>query len=343
MPSMLPRVRAEVLPQIAVSALAEEVQIEIAERRQEAIRVVALPRRAVGEVKAQAVVEGRAHRGKERREEPGPVRLEGPPATPGVQAITRRPRRDGTRARPRRARRSPVRDGRRGSSAGSSACRRGGERDRRDGSPSFRAARSLTTRATCLAERSSTSECAGEMQRLAAQHASLGGGRVDQLVPVRRAVRRRQPEGACARASVQRQEQRVASIGRPRSSVSSVALPVDQHAEHVVLGIVPIGFRHLVAVGAEPGRRPWRRSIARGRGRSCAVAARDSAADREELLREASSSCWRGVELPVDPARSRCPDSRRCCCPCWVRPDLVAGEQHRDALREATASRGSCA
>ena len=44
-----PRVRAEHLPQPAVRPLVEQVQVDVADRRQEAVRIVALPGRAVGE------------------------------------------------------------------------------------------------------------------------------------------------------------------------------------------------------------------------------------------------------------------------------------------------------
>jgi hypothetical protein len=53
-------VRAEPLAETAMRALVEEVQVEVAERREESIRIVALPGVAVGEAEAEAV--SRRHR-----------------------------------------------------------------------------------------------------------------------------------------------------------------------------------------------------------------------------------------------------------------------------------------
>ena len=56
-PSIVADVRAELLPEPPVRSLVEEVQVDVAERRQEAVRVVALPGRAVGEMEAKAIRE----------------------------------------------------------------------------------------------------------------------------------------------------------------------------------------------------------------------------------------------------------------------------------------------
>jgi hypothetical protein len=58
-----------------VRALVEEVQVHLPDRREEAVRVVALPRRAVGELEAEAVREGERGAGEEGREEAVALRL----------------------------------------------------------------------------------------------------------------------------------------------------------------------------------------------------------------------------------------------------------------------------
>ena len=49
--------RAELLPELAVRAFVEEMEIDVAERGQEAVRIAALPHRRVGVVEAQTIVE----------------------------------------------------------------------------------------------------------------------------------------------------------------------------------------------------------------------------------------------------------------------------------------------
>ena len=56
---LLARACAEHLPQAAMRALGEQVQVELAERRGEPIGILALEDRAIGEAKAQAIGEGR--------------------------------------------------------------------------------------------------------------------------------------------------------------------------------------------------------------------------------------------------------------------------------------------
>jgi hypothetical protein len=70
-------VRAEHLPQPLVAALGDEVQVELAERRQEAVRVVALPVVPVGKPEAQPIGEGRLGVRREGRPHAAADRLHG--------------------------------------------------------------------------------------------------------------------------------------------------------------------------------------------------------------------------------------------------------------------------
>ena len=68
---VLARVGAEHLPQALVRPLADEVQVELSEGRQEPIRVVALPVGAIGEVEPEPI--GCAGRQARRRAHPQPL------------------------------------------------------------------------------------------------------------------------------------------------------------------------------------------------------------------------------------------------------------------------------
>ena len=59
-------VRAELLPELAMRAFVEQMKIDVAERRQKAIRIAPLPHGAVGVVEAQAIVQ-RQRRARDER------------------------------------------------------------------------------------------------------------------------------------------------------------------------------------------------------------------------------------------------------------------------------------
>src|SRR5262249_8155965 len=127
-------------------------------------------------------------------------------------------------------------------------------------------------------------------------------------------------------------EERVAADG-PATLVALVGRPaVEQHAEHVAVRLVPVGGRHLRAVGPEP--RDVLDALRHRRAAEEATTAGDrgGAPERADLARELEQLAPRAVEAPVDPARlvvlavgvvvAR------------LRPShLVAGREHGHALR----------
>ena len=119
----------------AVRALVEEMQIDVAERGQEAIRIAALPRRAVGEVKAQAIAQRQRRIGDERAEQSAleAIELHALPSASSASARTA----SGCSARTMTplASRYASRRARRGCSAGRRDRRRGGGRSRSTSSP----------------------------------------------------------------------------------------------------------------------------------------------------------------------------------------------------------------
>ena len=78
---------AEELPEIAVVALAEEIEIHVAERRQEAVRVSALPGVAVAEAEAEPIVARWIDPGQEEREEAAALRLQRQPVAVWSETI----------------------------------------------------------------------------------------------------------------------------------------------------------------------------------------------------------------------------------------------------------------
>ena len=63
------RVRAEHVPQAAVRPLVEEVEVDVADRRQEAIGILALPGHLTAELEALSITERQRGSGNERREQ----------------------------------------------------------------------------------------------------------------------------------------------------------------------------------------------------------------------------------------------------------------------------------
>ncbi len=62
--------RAELLPELAVRPLVEQMEIDLADGREEAVRVAPLPRGPAAEVKAQPVAKWQRQLGKEAAEQP---------------------------------------------------------------------------------------------------------------------------------------------------------------------------------------------------------------------------------------------------------------------------------
>jgi hypothetical protein len=91
-----PRVRAELVVETPVRALAEEIQVDVPEGREEAIRIAALPLAAVGEAEAEAVVERQHDAGEETRRRARRPRARAARLRSG-EAPPRRRHRDGTR------------------------------------------------------------------------------------------------------------------------------------------------------------------------------------------------------------------------------------------------------
>ena len=123
-PLVRPRVCTEHVIETLVRALRDQVQVDLAERRREPIRVVELPGVAIGKAEPDPI---RELPGPQLRHEPGPQAVaRAAPSAPGrrsARRATRRSRRGGRRERP--CRRPP--DARRGSRAGRDARRaRGG-------------------------------------------------------------------------------------------------------------------------------------------------------------------------------------------------------------------------
>ena len=239
-------------------AFAEEVEVEIAERRQEAIGVASLPRCSVAEAEAQAIVARRAHRREERGEQPASLRFQSSPSIALQQALTRH--RVGVKRAQSRSTRAlhalgmQAEDG-----VGArvlAASRRARSAERITCAPSRARLGSRTARP---AEAEQHERMRGEMQRVAAERASLAGRGPNDLVPAARDVRPRQSELASARSSVDRQEQRIA-LDRAAALVRLVGgAALDHHAEHVVLrhrpSPLPPSRRRRGATRSRPSRR----------------------------------------------------------------------------------------
>ena len=217
-PSIVARVRAEHLPQAAVRALAEQVQVDVAERRQEAIRIVALPgrrrRRSGSAAGSRAAARARAGT---RRRAPSPERRAADRGAARAQR-PRTPTASGWNARtttPRDARRRSP-DARRARRAGSCA-RRVDER----------AASRRHAGAGCVRLASSPILVAQQHERVRRAGSRRSGFAVRVPRPRRCCTSSCQSPGAARRgsvnvrgrvAAVQQQQQRSPATGRPRSS-----------------------------------------------------------------------------------------------------------------------------
>src|SRR5262249_25421957 len=143
----------------------------------------------------------------------------------------------------------------------------------------------------------------------------------------------RQPEIACAPAAVQRQEQRV-TLDRSPARVGLVGRSsVDQHPEHVVLRIVPVGIGHLVPVGSQPGD-VFDAACRRTAAEEASPAKHGiGSSDLEETDRVAEHLLLAWSELPIEPT-----DLVVLAVAVVVPPlgaaDLVAAENHRYTLGE---------